>query len=266
MTEATTGQISRSAAQVYEEFFVPALFAEPAARIVEATRLEPGQHVLDVACGTGVLARAALAKVAPGGLVAGLDRNQGMLEVAKAHAAGIAWRCAQAEHMPYDDRQFDVVLCQFGLMFFDDRRAALQEMWRVLKPGGVLGIAVWDLLERSPGYAAMTALLDELFGAEVANALRVPFALGSQSTFRALLAEAQIGDAEIGTLAIRARFPSLDSWVHTDIRGWTLSGMIDDQQFHTLLDASHKALQRFVLEDGTVAFDAPALLAIAHKR
>jgi len=265
MAEAATGQISRSAAEVYEEFFVPALFAEPAARIAEAARIGPGQSVLDVACGTGVLARAVLARVAPGGKVAGLDCNDGMLDVAKARAPAVAWRRGRAESLPYADNEFDVVACQFGLMFFEDRRGALEQMKRVAKPGGVLAVAVWAALGQSPGYAAMTALLQDLFGTDVANALRAPFGLGEPAVLKKLLVEAHMDDAKITSLDIMARFPSLDAWIHTDIKGWTLADMIDDRQFRTLLDAGRRTLGRFVRDDGTVTFEAPALLVIAHK-
>ena len=172
------GQVTRSAAEVYEEFFVPALFREWAPRVAAAAAIRPGQKVLDVACGTGVLAREAASRVAPGGEVCGLDRNEGMLAVARREAPGIAWRQGLAEALPYDARRFDAVISQFGLMFFDDRRRALQEMLRVLRPGGRLAVAVWDRLETSPGYAAMTALLQRLFGERVAAGLRAPFVLG----------------------------------------------------------------------------------------
>ena len=96
MADELTGQVTRNAAEVYEEFFVPALFLEWAARVVNEARLAPGQKVLDVACGTGVLAREAARRVQPGGEVAGLDRNEGMLSLARrkppASIGGSGWR------------------------------------------------------------------------------------------------------------------------------------------------------------------------------
>jgi ubiquinone/menaquinone biosynthesis C-methylase UbiE len=98
--------------------------------------------VLDVACGTGVVAREAARRVGPAGAVAGLDRNEGMLAVARRMAPGIAWRHGLAEALPFPDGAFDAVICQFGLMFFEDRGKALGEMWRALRPGGRLAVAV----------------------------------------------------------------------------------------------------------------------------
>jgi ubiquinone/menaquinone biosynthesis C-methylase UbiE len=265
MNDALTGQVSRSAADVYEEFFVPALFQQWADRMAEAARLLPGQTVLDVACGTGVLARTAAARVAPGGAVTGLDRNDGMLAVARRRMPAVDWRLARAESLPFADASFDAVVSQFGLMFFEDRLAALHEMWRVLRPGGRLAVAVWDALENSPGYASMAALLQRLFGDRVADALRAPFVLGDTDRLRALFGEAGIAGIEIRTSAGTARFPSIEAWVHVDVKGWTLADLIDDAQYQTLLTAAQRDLRPYVERDGTVSFAAPAHIATATK-
>jgi ubiquinone/menaquinone biosynthesis C-methylase UbiE len=265
MSDTLTGQVTRGAADVYEEFFVPALFQEWAPRVAEAARLAPGQTVLDVACGTGVLAREAATRVSPGGSVTGLDRNEGMLAVARRRAPAIEWRQGRAESLPFAERAFDAVVSQFGLMFFEDRSAALKEMWRVLRPGGRLAVAAWDAIEHSPGYADMTKLLQRLFGERIADELRAPFALGDPGIFRSLFATAGIANVEIRTLDGTARFPSLESWVHTDVKGWTLADLIDDTQYRTLLRQAAEGLQRYVQPDGTVAFSAPAHIATAIK-
>ena len=265
MNVAATGQVNRSAADVYEEFFVPALFQEWAARMAEAARLAPGQKVLDVACGTGVLAREAAARVAPDGAVTGLDRNDGMLAVARRKAPALEWRLARAESLPFADAAFDAVVCQFGLMFFEDRVGALKEMWRVLRPGGRLAVAVWDALDNSPGYAAMVALLKRLFDDRAADALRAPFVLGDAERLRALFGEAGIAGIEVRTPAGTARFPSIEAWVHMDVKGWTLAELIDDAQYQTLLKAAQREFRAYVQRDGTVSFPAPAHIATATK-
>src|SRR5215207_8528279 len=178
MDDTSTGQVTRSAADVYEEFFVPALFQDWTARVADAARLAPGQRVLDVASGTGALTCEAAQRVGLGGSVTGLDRNEGMLAVARRKAPNIEWRQGLAESLPFANATFDAVISQFGLMFFEDRIAALREMWRVLRPGGRLAVAVWDALDHSPGYAAMTVLLQRLFGSRIADELHAPFVLG----------------------------------------------------------------------------------------
>jgi ubiquinone/menaquinone biosynthesis C-methylase UbiE len=266
MSAAETGQVSRNAAEVYEEFFVPALFQQWAPRVAEAAGIEAGQRVLDVACGTGVLARTAAEWVGPGGAVVGLDLNDGMLAVAQRKAPAIEWRQGWAEALPFDDGSFDAVVSQFGLMFFEDRRAALQEMTRVLQPGGRLAVAVWDTLDRSPGYAALTELLRRLFGDQAAHALRAPFVLGDLQLLQALFAESALPEAKISTRAGTARFPSLESWIYTDVKGWTLADLLDEAQFERLLKEAERALQPYVTADGTIAFEAPAHIVTARKR
>jgi SAM-dependent methyltransferase len=265
MDRIDRGQVNRSAAEIYDEFFVPALFQDWADRVADAAHLQPGQRVLDVACGTGVLTRAAADRVGAGGSVTGLDVNAGMLAVAAQKAPRIDWRQGQAESLPFEDGTFNAVVSQFGLMFFDDRTAALREMWRVLRPGGRLAVAVWDSLENSPGYAAMAALLQRLFGNDAANGIRVPFVLGDAVQLRALFRDAGIPDARITTVKGTARFPSIEAWVYTDIKGWVLADLLDDGQFALLCEEAEGALSPFVDRDGAVTFDAPAHIVTAVK-
>jgi ubiquinone/menaquinone biosynthesis C-methylase UbiE len=178
--------VNRTAAEIYEEFFLPALFQEWTERVADAAQIQGGDRVLDVACGTGVLARTVAARVSPTGSVIGLDVNPGMLAVAAQKAPHIDWRHGQAEALPFDAASFDAVVSQFGLMFFEDREAAIREMARVLRPGGRVAVAVWDSLDNTPGYAAMVELLHNLFGEHAARGLRTPYNLGDKTTLRAL--------------------------------------------------------------------------------
>jgi len=257
------GQVAASAAEVYDAFFLPALFAAWAPRLVSAAELAPGQRVVDVACGTGVLTTAAAAAVAPGGAAVGVDLNPGMLAVARRKAPELDWREAPAEALPLDDASCDAAVSQFGLMFFSDRRAALSEMRRVLRPGGRLAVAVWDSLEATPGYAAVTALLARLFGERVASLLRSPYALGDPTALSGLLAGAGVEDARVDRLPGEARFPSIRAWMHSDVRGWTLAEELDDEQYERLVTEAERELARFVTASGEVRFAHPALVARA---
>jgi SAM-dependent methyltransferase len=263
MSTGETGQVTQSAAEVYEEFFVPALFQQWAERMIDAVQIREGQRVLDVACGTGVFARNAARRVGRAGAVTGVDVNEGMLAVARRIAPEIEWRAARAEALPFGDASFDAVGCQFGLMFFEDRPAALREMIRVLRPGQHLAVAVWARLEESPGYAAMVELLRRLLGEQAAAAMGAPFVLGDRQLLESIFEAAGIEDAEIRTEVGTARFPSLASWVFTDIRGWTLAEMLDDDQFARLQHEAETELRPFVTERGTVEFASPAHIVTA---
>lgn len=266
MGESERGQVTASAAEIYDSFFVPALFQQWAEPVADAAWITVGQRVLDVACGTGVLTLEAARRVGPSGAVVGLDLNEGMLAVARRKAPRLEWRRGRAEALPFETGTYDAVTSQFALMFFEDRPAALAEMRRVLRPGGRLAVAVWDAVEHSPGYAALIALLERLFGHRVADALRAPFVLGDPTVVRSLFAKAGLADAEIHTRPGTARFPSIESWVYTDVKGWTLADMLDETQFTQLVAEADKALRPFVARDGTVAFALPAHIVGATMR
>ncbi len=258
MSESDKGQVTRSAAEVYEEFFVPSLFEQWAGCMIEAAGIASGHRILDVACGTGVLARAASDRVGPGGAVVGLDSNAGMLAVATRKAPGIEWRHARAEALPFDGESFDRVVSQFGLMFFDDQAAAIREMLRVVRRGGRVAVAVWASLAATPGYAAVVTLLERLFGEAAAGALRAPFVLGDRELLGRVLVEAGVDNAQITTQSGMARFSSIRSWMYTDVKGWTLADQIDDRQLEILVKEADEVLQPFVGVDGRVAFDLSA--------
>jgi SAM-dependent methyltransferase len=263
--EPEGGQVTRGAAEVYDRCFVPALFREWAGRVADAAEVQTGQRVLDVACGTGALACLAATRVGPSGSVTGLDLNEQMLAVARRKAPAIGWCRGTAEALPFRPGAFDVVASQFGLMFVEHPRLALEQMWRVLRPGGRLAVAVWDLLENSPGYAALADLVERFFGEAAADTLRVPCNLGSTALLSSLLTEAGISGARIATLEGMVRFPSLSSWLHAEVRGWVLSDRLDEGQFARLLSEAQARLRLFTLADGRVEFAAPAHIVLSTR-
>ena len=262
---AATGQVNADAARIYDTFFVPALFAEWAQPVCDAAGIRPGDHVIDVACGTGVAAREAAKRSGGRGKVTGIDRNSGMLAVAQEQAPHINWRECRAEALPFKDGSFDAALCQFGLMFFEDQALALHEMRRVVGPGGRAVMAVWDRVENSPGYAAMIDLIDRMFGYVAADALRAPFALGELGELSSLLHRTGWGDAAIDTRIGTARFDSITEWVRMDVRGWTLADLIDNDQYDALVRAANEELASFAISDGTVTFAAPGHIITLHR-
>lgn len=262
----TIAHKSRTPAEIYDEMFVPALFEHWGPVICGIAQIGRGDRVLDVACGTGALTRAALEQAGPHGKIVGLDPNQDMLSVARRRSSAIDWCEGKAEAIPYPNASFDAVVSQFGLMFFEDRAGALREMMRVLRPGRRLAVAVCDAVEHSPGYAAFADLLQRLFGEQIAEAFRAPFILGDSKKLRAICDEAGLAHAEILHRNERVRFSSIEAMVSTERAcAWTLGGVLSDDQFATLLRESEQALMGFVGPDGAIMFDMPALIIAATK-
>ena len=172
------------------------------ARIAESLSLQPGERVLDLACGTGVVARLAAQRVGPGGSVAGQDLNPGMLAVARSTAAPIEWHESDAQAMPFSDHAFDVALCQLGLQFFGDRAAALREVRRVLVPGGRLVANVPGPTPRL--FVIFEDAIRHHVSPEVAGFLAAVFSLHDAAELEHLLDDAGFQD-----VAVDARTKSL---------------------------------------------------------
>ncbi len=261
-SRASSGQVSTTAAEVYEEFFVPALFAQWAGPMLDAVDARAGDRLIDIGTGTGVLARAALRRVGSAGSVIAVDPNEGMLAVAARLAPELDVRRGVAEELPVADSEMTCSTCQFALMFVEDRARAVSEMARVTSPGGRVAVATWAAIEESPGYAAMVGLLDDVLGNWAAEALRAPFCIGTSDGLENVL-RASFDDVVVQHRPGEARFASLEEWLHTDIRGWTLSDAVDDGQFSELRARATDRLSMFVGADGVVSFPAPALIATA---
>lgn len=256
---AERGQVNTSAADVYDEFFVPALFGQFPERVLDHAGASTGESVLDVGCGTGVLAGAA-ARRGRANRVVGVDPTEAMLAVASRRSDEIEWQLGSAEQLPFADATFDHVVSQFAAMFFVDRAAAVAEMGRVARPAGTVTIATWAELSRSPGYDAMVRLVASEIGTEAADALRAPFSIGTEDELATVMSTLD-GSMTLGVADGVARFASIERWVHTDIRGWTLADLVDDEAEARLLERARDELSMFIGADGTVEFPAPAIIA-----
>lgn len=150
-------------AETYERSIVPYLFRPWAQVLLDRASVQPGERVLDVACGTGIVAREAAKIVGSAGQAVGVDVNPAMLAVAQEAAAGegisVEWRESDASDLPFSDESFDAVFCQQGLQFFPQRDSATRKMHRVLVPGGRALVSVWRDLELHPFFAALDQVM-----------------------------------------------------------------------------------------------------------
>jgi ubiquinone/menaquinone biosynthesis C-methylase UbiE len=262
-------QVSGNAAEVYERQLVPVMLAPWAPKLIDLAEVQPGMHVLDVACGTGVVTRLAAERVGSTGRVVGLDINAAMLTVARGLPsvgdATIEWLEASALEIPLPDSSFDAVLCQHGLQQFLDRPTGLREMRRVLVPGGRLALCVWSEIEASPGMAALAESLGRHVGAEAAANRRAPFALGDSAQLRALVEDAGFRDVAVRTIVETAHFPSPEALVAYQLGATPLStiGAVTEEAQQAIARDVRAALQRY-LHGGQLAVPMEAHFALAR--
>lgn len=215
MTDQTS--VATNPAIGYEQA-VPFLFAPWAERLIQFAAPRPGERVLDVGTGTGIVARLVAPIVGPTGSVTALDLNPNMLAVAREVAERthieIAWHEGRSEALPFPDDSFDLVLCQFALMFFSDRRAALAEMHRVLSHDGRLALNVWQGIERHPFWQALHDAMERRAGV---SGVQDIFALGDAGELRALLSSAGFRQIEIEHVSMTARFPNPEAFLAGEI-------------------------------------------------
>ncbi|MDX8452142.1 methyltransferase domain-containing protein [Mesorhizobium sp. VK9D] len=189
--------------EMYERWLVGPLFRPWAEATFEELKLSPGHRVLDIACGTGIVARVARERLGAAGYVVGIDINVDMLAVARTVAPDIDWRVGNAGALPLRDReQFDVVVCQQGLQFFPDKPAAAAQMRRALAQGGRLAVATWRPDEEIPFFRDLRRVAERLLGPIVD--LRHSF--GNAALIEALLRDAGFHDVRSRTISRRIRF------------------------------------------------------------
>jgi SAM-dependent methyltransferase len=247
MSDEDRGQVDTSAAEIYDSLFVPALFGRFAEAVAGAAQIEPTDHVVDVACGSGALTRAARSRTT--GRVVGIDINPAMLAVARHHGGAIEYTEGDGQDLPFAAGEFNVATCQFGLMFYPDPARGLAELARVGRRGAV---AVWDSIERSDGYVAMQELFRDNLGPDAASSLNAPFAMGTPGVLESLFLEAEVDGVSYRSIDGTGRFDSIDQWTTTEVRGWTLNDSVSDEQLTALIETARETLDSFMTPDGCI--------------
>ena len=282
--------LSAEAAEFYESTFVPALFADWAGRIVEAAGVAPGESVLDVACGTGVVARAAADRLAqsgdglsgrveglsgrveglsgrvdsvgPSGVVVGLDVNDAMLAVARRLRPDLRWQLGSADSLPFGDGSFDVVLSQAALMFFDDRVAALREMGRVAGVNGRVAVQVPGRLAGSPGYLALTQSVARHAGPDVVGLLGAYFDVGEPDLLAGIFDAAGLHIDRFETWLGATRLSSIGTFLAVELL--PLADRVDQAVRDKIIDDCHTTLAPFIDPTGAIAAPIEVHLITAH--
>lgn len=195
----------------YDRYLGPLLFEPYALDIVERVNVREGASVLETACGTGIVTRHLRDTLPKSAKLTATDLNQTMLEYAANKSPsneGIEWKQADATSLPFPDSSFDAVLCQFGLMFFPVKDAAMREVHRVLVPGGQFVLNVWDAIEKNELPAIANEVVCSFFDHDPPTFYQVPFGLHDQEVVRGLLEGAGFRDVQTSVLAIQGISPS----------------------------------------------------------
>ena len=259
-------QIPLQAAETYESAFVPAFFSQWAPIVCDAAGIRPWQRVLDVACGTGIVARTAADRVEPGGAVIGIDTNEAMLTVARRVRPDIDYRCADAASLPFDDASFDAVTCQMALMFFPDAKTCLAEMARVTAPGGNVAVLVPAALTVQPAFAPFVEMVARHTGPEAIELLSTYFRCGDSDYLRDLLTTAGLDVRTIEAHEGSFRASTVDEFVATEVESTPLRERISDEAYSAIRADAHAVLAPYTHPDGAVVAPFTANLVAARPR
>ncbi|MGA7485645.1 MAG: methyltransferase domain-containing protein [Xanthobacteraceae bacterium] len=254
---ATNGQwqLSAEAAELYERYVARYILGPWAPLLVDAAHVGAGERVLDVACGTGVVARAAAVRVGSTGRVVGVDLNSGMIAVARSLTApvgaSIEWIERSALDLGLPDATMDVVLCQQGLQFFPDKALAIREMRRVLVDGGRLAVSVWNAvgLYNSAVAEALARFLSDGAAIQFCASRQVP----AKEELQRLATEAGFSAVDVRLSRINVRLPRLDEFTLHHLSATPLAAAVaavDPVLRKRIGESVMKGLQRYADGDG----------------
>jgi SAM-dependent methyltransferase len=257
-----------TAAEIYERAFVPAIAEPVSGRLLDLARLQAGEHVLDLACGTGIIATKAAAAVGPAGSVVGADVAPDMIAVAAArprmsNGAPIEWKEADAANPPFDDHTFDCVLCQMGLMFVD-RVAALPEVRRVLRPGGRFALNTPGAIQ--PPLEILDAALVRHVDPDLGGFVRAVFSLHDPDALATLLRDCEFGDVTVELRTVPLLLPTPAEFLWQYIGATPLGGFVGaapDETKRALEDDVVAQWQAFVGDDGRLDVEQPMVYGTA---
>nr|WP_320160809.1 class I SAM-dependent methyltransferase [uncultured Methanoregula sp.] len=266
-------QMNTDGPKTYERYIVPTWMLDWTEDLLASGEVGPKKRVLDVACGTGIVARKAAALVGPEGRIAGLDANEGMLRVAGTSAreegyTAIEWYRSDVSSMPFSPGEFDVVLCHQGLQFFPDKNVALREMARVLAPGGNLALGIWGRPERCPYAIAVSGVLEQYLGADSTALFRLANSLSDRNELLALVRDAGFSDVHLRAETKISCHPSLTELLPAYFSIFPVAAEISampEQERDRMFYSMKTALAPYCEDDG-LAVPTENYIVTAHKR
>jgi len=218
----------------YDRHLGPMLFHGYADDLAARVAMTDGMRLLETACGTGIVTRRLADRLRGRGSIVATDLNEPMVAHARTQmptdSSHVEWQTADATKLPFPDRSFDAVVCQFGLMFFPDKAAGIREAFRVLKPGGQYLFNVWGAIARNPVQRIAHEVVGTFFPVNPPMVHTVPFSLHDPEPIRKMLAEAGFGQVEIAHLTKEGASPSAAEATIALTEGTPILGAIMDRR------------------------------------
>jgi ubiquinone/menaquinone biosynthesis C-methylase UbiE len=251
----------------YERFFVPVIGRPVAEDLIRKAAIQPGEKVLDVACGTGIVARLASEKVGIRGTVTGLDMNPGMLEVARSmdlQERQIEWIEASAEKMPLSDEMYNVVTCQMGLQFFEDKVAALREMRRVLVPEGRV---ILNLPGPSELLVALDKAIDQHINSQAAGFVGMVYSLYDSDEIQQLMIKVGFHNITIEEKQKSLNLPAPKDFLWQYVYGTPLAGLFTEANEDVKYAFEKTVVDKWkkISDNGRIIYEQPIVEIAARK-
>ena len=247
---------------------VPAMFAPLAAATLDVITLDHDDVILDVACGTGIVARTLRERLGPQARIIGADLNEGMITTARSLTDAVSksceWHIAPVNELPFGDQEFTVVICQQGFQFFPDERGALTEMQRVLRGGGQAVISIWK--EPSPFFQAVGTSISKHVGDAAATRAMAPFTYTGHATFKDLMLSAGFANFSVRELTVDRFIGKPDTAIELEIIAGPAATAVKEcgpEVMRTIVQEVTDALPQFI-KDGALV--VPQLTCLYQAR
>jgi len=269
MTDVSYRSFTGTGAENYQRYFVPAIATPVSAGLLAAADLQPGERVLDVACGTGIIARLAAERVGSAGAVSAIDISADMIDVAGAAPAPakpvVDWHVGDAASLPFDDEQYDVVTCQMGLMFVEDRAAALAEMRRVLVPDGRVVVNTPGAIQAP--FALMEQAIVEHISVDLGGFVRAVFSMHDPAAVAHLLRDAGLRDVDAHETTATFQLPAPAEFLWQYINLTPMAPFVAQATEAAKTAMEHQVVetwQPYVVDGGT-PIDQPMVIATGRR-
>ncbi len=260
-------QFTAKIAENYEKYLAPVFFISTSKDLVSHLKGSP-ENILEIAAGTGQVTRNMI-KSFPDAKITATDINPGMLDVAKSivHSENITWQAADACELPFEDNSFDSVICQFGVMFFPDKQKAMNEAFRVIKPGGQIVFNTWDSLENNRICKIPDDVVSKVFPSDPPPFYKIPFSMYDPVEIGALLKNAGFKNIRVENKRIEGYSESPDNAVTAFTEGNPIYLQIMERD-PAILPVFQKMLKEELIEEfGAGRFTIPLseFIATAEK-